>query len=102
MFATTPDRVWKQLFSAAEAGGAYNAGVAGAHGRLAAWRSMAALADAHLDASAGEVERRTRDCAWYGFETDVGWFQQVAWDVGVAAVGPDGRRLAILAATDTD
>jgi hypothetical protein len=29
-------------------------------------------------------------------------FYQVAWDLGLAAVRPDGRSLAVLAATDTD
>ncbi|MFI5912105.1 DUF6183 family protein [Dactylosporangium sp. NPDC051541] len=100
--AGTAENVWAQLFVAASSGGAYNAGEFGAYGRLAAWRSVAALAGAPPAASAAEVEEAVRACAWYGFAGASEWFQRVAWDIGIAAVTADGRRLALLAATDTD
>ncbi|MFJ8210483.1 DUF6183 family protein [Streptomyces sp. NPDC096033] len=33
--------------------------------------------------------------------TPVPWFEHVAWDIGLAALAPGRRRLAVLAATDT-
>lgn len=42
------------------------------------------------------------DCVWYGFGADTKWFEQVAWDIGLAALSPGRQRLAVLAATDTD
>jgi hypothetical protein len=39
---------------------------------------------------------------WYRFAPDTDWFEHVAWDLALVAVSPDGRRLAVLAATDTD
>ncbi|MGI5239951.1 DUF6183 family protein [Dactylosporangium sp. CA-139066] len=98
----TAGDAWQQLFAAASAGGAYNAGEYGAYGRLAAWRSAGALAGAPAGASAAETERITRASAWYGFAGETDWFRRDGWDIGLAAVSPDGRRLALLAATDTD
>ncbi|MET8544873.1 DUF6183 family protein [Kitasatospora sp. NPDC004799] len=100
--AGPPALAWRVLFAAASTGGAYFRGVHGAYGRLAAWRSMAALAGCPEGATAVEVEARVRDCTWYGFDAGTTWFEQVAWDFGLAALAPDRRRLAVLAATDTD
>ncbi|MER6200251.1 DUF6183 family protein [Streptomyces sp. NPDC001586] len=97
-----PDQAWAVLFAAASTGGAYNSGSFGAYGRLAAWQSLAALAGCPEDAAVGEVEARVRDCVWHGFDAGTKWFEQVAWDIGLAALAPDRRRLAVLAATDTD
>ncbi|WBB58910.1 DUF6183 family protein [Streptomyces sp. WMMC500] len=102
-----PAEAWRMLFAAASLGGAYNSGLGGAYGRLAAWESLAALAGVAEgagaeDAGVGEVEARAGECAWYGFVADTAWFEQVAWDLALAAVGAEGRRLAVLAATDTD
>ncbi|MGY4740553.1 DUF6183 family protein [Streptomyces sp. ATMOS53] len=97
-----PDQAWRVLFAAASSGGAYNSGARGAYGRLAAWQSLACLAGATEDVPAEVVEARVRECAWYGFDADTRWFERVAWDIGLASVSPDGRRLAVLAATDTD
>jgi hypothetical protein len=99
--ACPPDRVWQTLFAAAATGGAYGPGSHGAHGRLAAWRSLAGLCGADPGASVEETEARARECSWYAFDADTPWFVRVAWDIGLVAVGPEGR-LAVLAATDTD
>ncbi|GIJ22358.1 DUF6183 family protein [Micromonospora lutea] len=95
-------QAWRQLFSAASTGGAYSDGEFGAYGRLLAWRSVAALVGAPHDASAGDVEAIANRCSWYSFEGSTAWFVKLAWDIGLAVVSPDGRRLAVLAATDTD
>ncbi|MFG2310859.1 DUF6183 family protein [Streptomyces sp. NPDC048566] len=97
-----PDRAWRVLFAAASTGGAYNSGCHGAYGRLAAWRSLAALAGSPEGSATADVEARARGCVWYGFEAGTTWFEQVAWDIGIAALSADRRRLAVLAATDTD
>ncbi|MFF4384808.1 DUF6183 family protein [Kitasatospora sp. NPDC001547] len=95
-------QAWRVLFAAASTGGAYNSGSYGAYGRLAAWQSLAALAGSPEGATAGEVEAHLRDCVWHGFGTDTKWFEQVAWDIGLAVLAPGRRHLAVLAATDTD
>ncbi|MEU2651342.1 DUF6183 family protein [Streptomyces albidoflavus] len=100
--ACPPAQAWRVLFAAASTGGAYNSGSHGAYGRLATWQSLAALAGVADGAGAAEVEARVPECAWFGFGARTDWFEQVAWDVGLAALSPDGRRLAVLAATDTD
>lgn len=100
--ACPPSHAWRLLFAAASTGGAYNFGSGGAHGRLAAWQSMAGLSGAAEDATVHEVEARVRDCTWYAFEAETSWFERVAWDIGLATITPDRRRLAVLAATDTD
>ncbi|MGW0732992.1 DUF6183 family protein [Streptomyces sp. NPDC002851] len=97
-----PDHVWRMLFAAASTGGAYNHGEYGAYGRLAAWRSLAALSGATAEAPPGEVEREAQACGWYSFGAATKWFERVAWDIGLVAVAPGYRRLAVLAATDTD
>ncbi|MFE2583493.1 DUF6183 family protein [Streptomyces sp. NPDC059378] len=100
--ACPPDHAWQMLFAAASTGGAYNSGVRGAYGRLAAWRSLAALSGAAEGGQAEEAEASVRECTWYGFDAETTWFERVAWDVGLAAVTSERRRLAVLAATDTD
>ncbi|WP_406503222.1 DUF6183 family protein [Streptomyces sp. NBC_01602] len=100
--ACPPAQVWRVLFAAASTGGAYNSGSYGAYGRLAAWQSMAALAGSPKGITASEVEARVRDCTWHVFGADTKWFEQVAWDIGLAALAPGHRHLAVLAATDTD
>jgi hypothetical protein len=100
--ARPPDQAWRVLFAAASTGGAYNSGARGAYGRLAAWRSLAHLAGVAEGAPAEAVEARVQACTWYAFSAGTKWFEQVAWDIGLAAVCPDRRRLAVLAATDTD
>ncbi|GIH25743.1 hypothetical protein Aph01nite_40530 [Acrocarpospora phusangensis] len=97
-----PDRAWRLLFSAASTGGAYNSGLRGAYGRLAAWRSLAGLSAAPEGATAAEVEERAGQCAWFTFGADSGWFKRIAWDIGLAAVTSDGQTLSVLAATDSN
>ena len=101
--ACTPTEAWRVLFAAASSGGAYNSGCFGAYGRLFAWRSLAGLAGRRGGATAAEVGRSTpQRCSWYRFDADSPWFEQVAWDMGMAALDPSRTRLAVLASTDTD
>ncbi|GCD96892.1 DUF6183 family protein [Embleya hyalina] len=100
--AGPPARAWRSLFVAAAGGGAYTFGSGGAYGRLAAWRSMVALAGCPEGAAVDEVRARVGECSWHVFGGDTPWFAQVAWDLGVIALGADRRRLAVLAATDSD
>ncbi|MGA4539295.1 DUF6183 family protein [Uniformispora flossi] len=99
--AQPPAHAWRILFGAAANGGAYNSGVYGAYGRLAAWQSIAALAGCPDDAPFDAIETRAQACTWFVFDADTAWYWQVAWDIGLAALSPDGRRLAVLAASDT-
>ena len=90
------------LFAAACNGGAYNSGHGGAYGRLMVWRSAGALVGADEGASIGSVAALAGRCAWFSFSAKSAWFYEVAWDLGLMALRPDGRALAMLAATDTD
>ncbi|MGY3676789.1 hypothetical protein ACVWXU_000412 [Streptomyces sp. TE33382] len=84
-------------------GGMYGSGVHGAYGRLAAWNSVAGLSGTPAGASPEEVERHATQSTWFHFEADAEWFHNdIDADYGIAALSPDGRRIAVLAATDTD
>ncbi|MFJ8138586.1 DUF6183 family protein [Streptomyces sp. NPDC096013] len=97
------DEIWRLLFATASMGGMYDSGVHGAYGRLWAWRSIAGLSGAPAGASAEEVEHRARQTNWFHFETDTDWFHgDIDSDYGIVALSPDHRRIAVLAATDTD
>ncbi|WP_456303015.1 DUF6183 family protein [Streptomyces mirabilis] len=64
---------------------------------------MAGLSGAPEGASADEVERHARQSSWFHFEADTDWFHNdIGSDYGIAALSPDCRRIAVLAATDTD
>ncbi len=89
------------LFCAATNGGAYGGELGGAYGRLAAWRSLGALAGAPLSAPVEVALEIAHKCQWLSFFAP-GWFQDVAWNLGLAALSPDGMSIAVLAATDTD
>ncbi|MFC4048834.1 DUF6183 family protein [Actinomadura syzygii] len=97
---TTPDVLWT-LFGGAASGSAYGPGLCGAYGRLASWESLAALAGLEPDDQAA-VERAADQCAWVFYTSD--WHLQVhpSMDVGIAALRPDGRTVAVVAATDSD
>jgi hypothetical protein len=94
--------VWKILFSTASMGGMYSHGVHGAYGRRMTWFSLAGLTGAPAGATAEEVERHALQSTWFHFECDTEWFHNEIHDYGMATLSPDRRRLAVLAATDTD
>lgn len=49
------------------------------------------------------MERHARQSTWFPFEADTDWFHNdIGSDYGIAALSPDCRRIAVLAATDTD
>ncbi|MGP3975910.1 DUF6183 family protein [Streptomyces sp. 8N114] len=97
------DGIWSMLFATASMGGMYGSGVQGAFGRLWAWRSMAGLSGTRVGASVEEVEYQARQCTWFHFEADADWFHNdISADYGIATLSADRRRIAVLAATDTD
>lgn len=95
-------RAMAMLFSAAAGGGAYDGGMRGACGRLQMWRSAAGLLGLREDTPVAVVAEAVRKATWVEFEADSMWFYRIAWDFGLAVLRPDGRSLAVLAATDTD
>ncbi|UYQ60865.1 DUF6183 family protein [Streptomyces peucetius] len=102
LYASTSDEVLRVLLSAAVRSPAYGGGMYGAYGRLAAWRSLGALAGAPADAPIGRTAELVEQTHWFRLGTSSPWFQEVAWDLAVAAVRPGGQEIAVLAATDTD
>lgn len=98
----TGDWAWRLLFAAAATGGAYDGGHFGAHGRLHAWRSIAALVGATTETSPAQLEQQVGAWSWFSFGGATPWFENIAWDLGLVAVSPDSRHVTVLAATDTD
>ncbi|MFC7304189.1 DUF6183 family protein [Streptomyces monticola] len=94
--------VWGALFLLASLGAGFGTGVYGAYGRLRAWQSLGGLSGAPAGASWAEVQRRAMSCTWFRFEAESEWFYNEYSDLGIAALAPDGRRIAVLAATTTD
>jgi len=79
--------VWRTLFSGARMS------MRGAYGRLASWRSLAALSG---------VQGKEFECLWLCYTSD--WHLRVhaGMDAGIAALRPDRRTVAVLAATNSD
>lgn len=100
--ASDPSYAWRELFAAAANGGAYSDGEYGARGRLAAWRSLAALSGAPAGASFEEVEETVRSCEWFSFGGATEWFDYGGWNIGWAVLGGGGRVLRVLAGVDVD
>ncbi|MDP3510096.1 MAG: DUF6183 family protein [Candidatus Melainabacteria bacterium] len=98
----TPEHAFAILFLAASCGGAYTSGEEGAYGRLAAWKSLAALVGVADSASFDEVSSAVKQSDWCSFEASTEWFYNVAWDFGIVCVRPDKRHIAVLAASDED
>ncbi|WP_347813358.1 DUF6183 family protein [Actinomadura sp. KC216] len=97
----TTAAVLRRLFGAAAGGGAYGPGMHGAYARRASWESLAALSEVQeLDVAA--IEEAADRCVWLFYTSD--WHMRIipALDVGIAALRPDRRTVAVLAATDAD
>lgn len=97
-----PETVFGALFAAAANGGSYSSGLGGAYGRRAAWTSFGALAGMDADAKVTSVAEASASCAWLTFRAAGPWFHDVAWDLGIVALRPDGKTVAVLAATDNE
>ncbi|MFI0410050.1 DUF6183 family protein [Actinomadura sp. 3N508] len=97
---TTAD-VLRRLFGAAAGGGAYGPGMHGAYARRASWESLAALADVQ-EFNVTAIEEAADRCGWLFYTSD--WHMRIipTLDVGIAALRPDRRTVAVLAATDAD
>ncbi|MEU5076062.1 DUF6183 family protein [Streptomyces asoensis] len=102
LYPSTPESVLRILLTAAVRGPAYGCGLYGAHGRLAAWRSLGGLTGAAADASIARTAELVRQTHWFRVDTASVWFYEVAWDLAIAALRAGGQEIAVLAATDTD
>ncbi|TDD73514.1 hypothetical protein E1293_31125 [Actinomadura darangshiensis] len=93
--------VLRALFSGAASGGAYGPGMHGAHGRRASWESLAALAGVQ-ETDITAIEEAAGRCGWLFYTSD--WHMRVIppLDVGVTALRPDRRTVAVLSVTDAD
>ena len=94
---------FRLLFAAASSGGAYENGHEGAYGRLATWCTLAGLVGAPEHISVEEVASLIEQSRWFSFSANSDWFYWAApmWDLGMLTLRPDGRSLAVLAATST-
>jgi hypothetical protein len=98
------DIAFRQLFAASAYGGPWTPGRFGAYGRLDAWRSLAALVGVDERAPLPEVERQALACTWLDLRGVSEWFSENTWgwELGLAALRPDGASIAVLAATGWD
>lgn len=98
---TTASAVLRTLFGHAAGGGAYGPGMSGGNARRASWEALAALAGVE-DGDLAAVEEAADACTWLSYTS--GWHLQVVppLDLGFACLRPDGRLVAVLAATDAD
>ena len=97
-----PEVVWGVLFAAASNGGAYSSGFGGAYGRRAAWRSLGALTEAPETATIEEIDAIAQKTMFLHYGASGGWWNDIAWDIGILALRDGGASLAVLAATDAD
>jgi hypothetical protein len=99
---TAPSHIFSTLFAAAANGGAYTSGRYGAYGRLHTWASLAAIVANDDTWQVEAVAQQMAGCAWFDIDTTTDWFYQVAWDILLVALLPDGQHVITFAATDTD
>ena len=104
MEALPPEEAFALLLGAGLGGIPYHRSLDGAWSRLSAWNAVRAFAGldlgARLDVAA--VEGAARRCEWFYFDAHNEWFIQEYCDLGLVAVRPDGRTLALAAGTATD
>jgi hypothetical protein len=96
------DAVFGALFAAAANGGAASQGLGGALGRKEAWKSIGALAGAPENAGVEEIAVIAKKTAFLQFGASGPWFHDIAWDLGILALGTSGRHVVVLAATDAE
>lgn len=94
--------VWEQMFAAAATGAAYGSGQGGGPGRLTAAQGMGALMNLPAATPFAHLADAARDHTWYRFDAVSEWFEQVAWDSGIACLSADRQHLAVVTASDTD
>ena len=96
------DKIFELLFGAASSGGMYPPGEGGAHGRLAAWQSLAQLTGAGAEGSVDDVYLAAKGCSWWSISSTSKWFYNIARDFAVVCLRQDKRHISVLAATDQD
>ncbi|WP_433476835.1 DUF6183 family protein [Spirillospora sp. CA-142024] len=97
----TAGHVLRKLYAGAASGGVYGPGMHGGYARKASWESLAALAGVR-ETDAAAIEQAAGRCTWLFYTSE--WHLQVIppLDVGMAALRPDHRTVAVLAVTDCD
>ncbi|MFE7508249.1 DUF6183 family protein [Promicromonospora sp. NPDC057488] len=100
----TLTQAWLRLYQAGSAPSYYGSSPGGAHGRLYAWQSIAALTGAPVAATPDDIARLARTCRWFALDVTSAWFWDAWWvsDVALACIGPEPERVAVIAATGTD
>ena len=71
-------------------------------GRARAFAGLAALCELPAESEWEAIEAAARARSWALFRVEGRWFYQVCEDFGVMALDPSGRRVAIVAETDSD
>ena len=71
-------------------------------GRARAFAGLAALCELPADSEWEAIEAAARARRFALFRVEGRWFEQVCEDFGVMVLDPSGRRVAIVAETDTD
>lgn len=71
-------------------------------GRARTFAGLAALCELPPGSAWEAIEAAARARRWALFRVEGRWFEQVCEDFGVMALDPSGRRVAVVAETDTD
>lgn len=98
-----PSRVFSMLYSAASSGGAYSSGEEGAYGRLKAWYSFLGLCS--IEFQSNKIMETIADLdnyIWFEFISDVWFYRQLHWDIGLICIDKRNKRIYSLIASDTD
>jgi uncharacterized protein (TIGR02996 family) len=91
------EEAYRNLFLAARFADVAGHAVGSAYARLHAWESLSWLVGAGGDQTCEQIAESAERCRWFAYDTD--WFLRTLWDVALVCVRPNGRSLAVLAAT---
>jgi hypothetical protein len=91
--------VYKGLFATIEGGPTYGPGTTPAIARHRTWKSLSGLCGAAQAASVEEINTICEQSQWFSFGADGTWFYASLWGLGLIALRPDGKTLALFAAT---
>ncbi|MDF1662546.1 MAG: DUF6183 family protein [Planctomycetota bacterium] len=93
-------QVFALLFGAASQTGSNSQSFMGPYGRLAVWKSLAALVDCPDKAPMSDIEAQLSKCHCFELYAEVDYFEKAARSLSILCLRPDGRSLVFFVAQD--
>lgn len=93
-------QVFALLFGAASQTGSNPQSFMGPYGRLAVWRSLAALVDCPENAPMSDIEGQLKKCHCFELYAEVDYFEKAARSLSILCLRPDGQSLVFFVAQD--